>query len=409
MLHLLRLPKILQQSDKNGRDMSNRLKQLVDEIQKVAQDAPHRRVPKAGPPAGGGGGGAPAARPAGGGGAVAVPHRGQHGAPSRGGGGYAAPSQIKEMQQKMMDLSKMVQSQMKVEDIAKQDDPRAAGEAWGRDSFSDFMAKMMRGGGGAQEFDPDPKATQMGQKKPSTPSRMYVLMDTIKRVGGPNAELKPDGVWGPRTNQALLDIRAFAGALLQLSGAFGAPNKSYTQQNLQEFVLPKNDTDMSLQDKIKAAPIIIQHLDAITAMFQEFRDSVLENPQYQTYIEDDTPFATIGGPKPQPGQDPGQQSPMLSAEQANEINKIFPVFYIATTQGQNVAQKPLNVTNLLNLSALEAWKKASGVTLSTPQIIKQVRQQIEEYWNKLPEDARLPPKYEDTLPEADRKRLQRGK
>lgn len=301
--------------------------------------------------------------------------------PGRGtGGGGGAPAII-DMQKKMMQLGQQVQAQMKVEDIAKQDDTRAAGEAMGRDSFSDFMAKMMRGsqpgGGRAQEFDPNPKAQKMDQKTPSNPSRMWVLMDTIKRIGGPQSELRPDGAWGPRTNQALWNIRAFAQAILQLADSFGAPPKSYTKQNLEEFILPKKDTDISQQDKIKSAPIIGQHLDAIGDMFQEFKDSVLENPHYQTYIEDDTPFATISPPKTKPGEDPGQQPAMLSSEEANQIAKIFPSFTIAFTgpDGQP-QQKVIGVTNLITMQALTDWMKKNNVKLTVPQVTAQIRKVI---------------------------------
>lgn len=301
-----------------------------------------------------------------------------------GGGGGGAPAII-DMQKKMMELGQQVQAQMKIEDIAKQDDPQAQGEAVGRDSFSDFMAKMMRGsqpgGGRAQEFDPNPKSQQMGQKTPSNPARMWVLMDTIKRIGGPQSELKPDGVWGPRTNQALWNIRAFAAAILQLSTAFGAPVKSYSQQNLDEFILPRNEKDISPQDKIKSAPIIGQHLDAIGEMFQEFKDSVLNNPHYQTYIEDDTPFATIAPPKGQPGQpgqpDTGQQAALIGPDEAQEVAKIFPKFRIGFTGPDGSAQtRDMIVTDLITLQALEGWKKRNGVTLKTPDILNQVRTQV---------------------------------
>jgi hypothetical protein len=319
-----------------------------------------------------------------------------------GGGGGGNPA-ISDMQKKMIQLGNSVQSQMKVEDMAKMNQPQKPGdqptatpeatEAAGRDSFSDFMAKMMRGTG-AQEFNPDPKATQVDQKKPSSPSRMWVFMDTVKRIGNAKAEIKPDGVWGPRTNQSLLNVHAFAGALLQLAASFEVPIKSYSQQNLEEFVVPRVDTEISQQDKVKSAPIIGEHLDAINQAFQEFRDGVLENPHFQTYIEDDTPFATIGGPPKQPGQDQGQQPALIGPEEAQEINKYFPTFTISFTGPNGAPQtKTMSVTPLITLQALEAWKKQNGVTMNNRDILTQVRTQVT-----------LEPKpYEYTPPPASKK------
>lgn len=351
-------------------DLNKRI--LVSVIKKLAQDKPTDGDDDSGlgdPWTAGGGGGTGTRQPQGGGG---------------GGGGVNTP--ISQMQEKMIALGNQVQGQLKVEDIAKMNQPAQPGgqptatpeaqEAAGRDSFGDFMAKMMRGSG-AQEFNPDPNARQMGQKRPSSPSRMWVFMDTVKRVGGVKNEVKPDGVWGPRTNQGLLNIRAYAAALLNLAGQFGVPIKSYSQQNLEEFVVPRVDTEISQADKVKSAPIIGEHLDAIGQMFQEFKDGVLENPHFETYINDTTPFATIGGPPKQPGQDQGQQPALISAQDAQTINKYYPSFQINFTGPDGAPQsKTLSITPLITLQALEAWKKQNGVTMNNRDILNQIRSQV---------------------------------
>lgn len=339
------------------------LKNIAAQIKKLA-DSP--------PPLEGGGGGA-----GGGGGPPGLNQGGGGGASGGGGRGYygGAP-QIKAMQKKMDELSKAVQSQLNL-GAATGQDPRAASEAQGRGSFSDFVARMLRGQGG-YEYTPDPKAVKQEQKGPMAQTRMNEVMNTIARIGGPNAEKAPDGIWDFRTNNALLNIRSFAKAMLTMAGAFGLQIKSYSQQNVDEFILPKKESDISLADKIKSAPIIGEHLDAIIEMFGEIKDGILENPQYETYIEDDTPYATYGKSTPAPGQpDTTQQPALLSAEEAQEIAKMFPQFVVSyTDQTGQPQQKTIGITNLITLQALQAWMKQNGVNMPVSEITKAVWKQF---------------------------------
>lgn len=294
------------------------------------------------------------------------------GAGGRGGGNPA----IKAMQEKMIALSAKVRAQLNIDKVDPKDQ-RASGEAEGRASFSNFVARMLRGQGG-YEYTPDKSAVKQEQKGPMAQTRMHEVMDTVNRIGGPAAEITPDGVWGFRTNNALLNIRSFAESMLTMAAAFGLPIKSYSQANVNEFILPKKDTDISLQDKIKSAPIIGEHIDAISDMFDEIKGGILENPQYETYIEDDTPYATFAPPKPQPGQPgAGQQSALVGPEEAQEIAKVFPQFTVGFTGPDGQAQsKAIGISNLVTLQALQAWMKQNNVNIPVADIAKQIRTQV---------------------------------
>lgn len=401
----------------------NNLKDLVSEIQKYAKmppkppagyaPAPASAAPTAAPAPQAAPGfiGPPTAKPR------TLPTHGGKGAPAPGSGGAPGVNNagIRDMQRKLMKLSEVVLSQMNLADIAKTIQPidtspgvhpikssdpnnkwegattneptptREAINAGGRGSFGDFLARRTRQSPvQGVEFDPSENKKQMSEKNPSAPTRLSVMMNTMSRVGNPKqGEKFDDGNWGPRTNAALHNAYAFAFTLLKLAKDFELPVKAYSESDLQGFKVPEKETDMQILDKIATAPILTKHIEAIIRLFNEIKAGILENPQYQTYIENDTPYATYGkakpaGPPGSPQAAQQQQAPMISPEEANEIYKLFPQFNIGFTapDGQ-VQQRPMSITNLLTLQAVEAWKKASGVSLSVPQITKQVRDQTD--------------------------------
>jgi hypothetical protein len=390
--------------------MSNYLKLFKSEFEKYAQglDMPPSRPSRAG---GAGASPTPKAKPAPTGDAGAAPTGGgkgglnppsRHPRPAQTGAAGPSNAGIKDLQRKLMKLSEVVLSQMNLADIAKTQQPvdtspglhpitpgnepqptREATEAGGRGSFGDFLARRTRQSPvPGVEFDPNPNKKQMSEKSPSDPTRLSVMMDTMSRVGNPKqGEKFDDGSWGPRTNAALHNAYAFAYTLLKLAKDFDLQVKSYSESDLQGFKVPDKETDMPILDRIATAPILAKHIEAIIRLFNEIKAGILENPQYQTYIENDTPYATYGKAKPAgpPGspQAQQQQPAMLSAQEANEIYKAYPQFNISFTgQDGQVQQRPMTITNLLNLQALEAWKKASGVTLSVPEITKQIWNQV---------------------------------
>lgn len=361
----------------------DKLRELVKQIQKLAAPPPAKPAgyQSTGMPPAGGGGTTPTPAPAGGTGQRAFPTHGGIG-PSGGGvgrGGRASDAGIKKMQEKLISLSKIVLSQMKLEDLAQTDQPRAAGNAAGRGSFGDFLAKRMRQSSTkAVEFDPSKNKTKQDEKQPTGPHSMTVLMDTMQRIGGPKAEFSPDGVWGFRTNAALQDVHGLGFTLLKLAKDFGL-SVSYNDGDLRGFAVPKTEKDVTQEEKVKLAPIFSQHIDAITKMFNEIKDGILENPQYQTYIENDTPYATYGKTKPAgpPGSPEQQQPALLAAPDAAEVAKVFPQFTVSfSTPNGGVQQKAITINDILTLQAINAWQKKNGLSMKIPDITNQIRQQV---------------------------------
>lgn len=283
-------------------------------------------------------------------GATGVPQRGQR----HTSGPAAAPSAgvsnpgIMKMQQALINLSKDVASQIHIQDLGDNENQRGQGEAASRNSFGNFITKnyLRDSDIPGVEFDPNPGQTDVAKKKPSTPTRLGVIVDTMNRIGNPKTgEFAVDGKWGPRTDAAVRNAYAFAYAVLKLANDFKLPVRSYTDGNLatlKELITQPDGAELAILDKIKNAPRITVHIDAIMRMYNEIKEGILQKPAYQQYIEGDKPFATYtkGGT-----QTSGAQ---LAPEQVELINKAFG----NTLQAYD---KPISINDLLTADAFKAW------------------------------------------------------
>jgi hypothetical protein len=283
--------------------------------------------------------------------------RNQGGAPTVYHGG---DSGIKKMQEAIIQLSRDVVSQMKG---SGKTDQRSQQEASGRESFGDFLAKtfMRNSHVPAVEYSPDPKKTQMEEKDPTQANKMSWVMDTINRIGRAVSETFADGVWGPRTHAALVNIIAFADGLFKVAEAYGIHPKSYNQEYLRQL------QPIVTEDKKMDATTLAKHINLIRKMYDEVKEQVLQTPQYQTYIERDTPYIqhekTSFDPTPQ---------------QLESMKRTFPgwnVQLITTEQGTKVSAQ-ITVDDLSSPEKFTAWMQSRGVALEPGQVLEQVTSQI---------------------------------
>lgn len=331
------------------------LQDLVKEINKLAAPPP--------PPPTGGGGTVTTAPPSGGTTHPAI-FDAPHGSVPIGGGNVA----VKSMQQELINLAQAVRAQMKLEDLAHKPgeavDVRKQQEAVGRGSFGDFITKhyLRTSDVPGTEFDPDPSKQKMEQKKPSDPTRLSVVMDTMERIGNPKGgEFAADGVWGPRTNAALRNAYALAFGLLKLASDFKLPLTAYNGENLVAFknMLPEDHTSLDAEQKAEVAPELSKHLKAIQRMYQEIKDGILEKPAYRAFIEADKPFVTYQ-----------KKGPTLNQQQVASLQKTFangfPVKY------KNEA-KVISVNDLLSMNALKSWQQQNVPDMPLQNLLVQLK------------------------------------
>lgn len=278
---------------------------------------------------------------------------------------YSGDPAIRDMQKDLINLSKAVVSQINIKDLARGETDTEKGEAASRDSFGDFITKhyLRKSDVPGVEFSPSPKATQMEQKQPSEATRLGVVMDTMSRIGGPAKELSADGKWGPRTQAALQNAYAFAYSMLKLADDFKLPIKSYTTGNLATMkTLISNEEGEQLpnQDKIKNAPRLSRHLQAILSMYNEIKNGILQKPEYQAFIEGDKPFMTYKSEKP---------SLQLTQQQINAINTAF-------ANKLQVKNKPISIANLLSLDALKSWQQQNLPDMPLQNILISLKKEM---------------------------------
>ena len=283
---------------------------------------------------------------------------------------YSGNTAIKAMQKDLINLSKEVVSQINVQDVSKGETDREKGEAASRDSFGNFITKnyLRHSDVPGVEFDPNPKATQISQKTPSTPTRLGVIMDTMHRIGGTisgKSEFATDGKWGPKTQAGVQNAYAFAFALLKLSQDFKLPVKSYTEGNLatlKQLIGQEDGTEPSTTTKIDNAPRISIHLQAIEKLFNEIKVGVLEKPEYRAFIEGDQPFATYKNNK---------VDMQLNQQQIDAINKAF-------ANKLQVQNKTISIANLLTLDALKSWQQQNAPQMPLQNILIALKKQVPE-------------------------------
>lgn len=226
-------------------------------------------------------------------------------------------------------------------------------QAASRTSFLDFVARLARQSDvPAVEFNPAPGAVKQRDKGGAPATRMNMLMDTMRRIGGTQntaSELKTDGRWGPKTNAGVRNAYALAFALMTISEELGYKPKAYSMQYLPTFKswIPEDPSTLSDPDKEKAASEITAHLQAIEKLFQEVKEHVLQNPGYQKYIDGNAAFATY---KPKEAE----VLPRLTPQQLQYSEQLFPQgFNIATSQdGKN--QATFWPADLISADALKA-------------------------------------------------------
>jgi hypothetical protein len=328
------------------------IKDLVKQIEKMAQAAPP-------PPAGAlldPGGAAPVVTPT---------------APHGGGGGGGGNVAIMAMQHALQDLAQDVSSQINLQE-AFSGVPEKEKEAKERDAFGVFLTKnyMRNTKVKGVEYDPDPAVTDVNKKRPDDPTRMSIVMDTMSRIGHPKkGENVVDGAWGPRTNAAICDAHAFASGLLSFVDDVNrfATKKlhinSYDKSKLDEFaVVIKPDNSLTPTLKIQSAPFVTQNVKSIKEMYDEVKNQILQHPAYQQFIEGAVPFKSY--------------KPKVTPQQIDAVSKAFPRGIELTFPD---FKTKINITDLVSLDALKTWMQRAAPdavargTLTPQLVLNQVR------------------------------------
>lgn len=378
------------------------------EMEKWGQDAPRRSTPRTPPSPGGAAPVAPTAPASGG----AAPRRGQTPAVQHG-GGYTAPPQIRAMQLAMQKLAKTISSTIDYDSLMKgMSNPQGADKkqftkSFGRDAFSNFMVNSYLRNSTVKgvEYDTDPTKSKMVQKAPSDLKYMFIVLDTLKRLGQEKTEQMADGNWGPRTNNALRNISAIADSIAKLGKDLGMESGTYDVNKISELhsLVPENEKDISIQEKLQRAPKIAEILNGVSTLFGEFKQQVLSNPNYAPFINEGEPLFKVGPAKEKTFQPSQAEANIYKDLQSNPMNSRYvqhPAARFSVTVPKNLipvqyAQgniPPFQITggDLLTKQTFQNWINRSSVLMDLQKgnpdswnqvvstILDQVKSQVDQ-------------------------------
>lgn len=274
---------------------------------------------------------------------------------------------VREMQLAMQDLAESVMHDansatmsLKNKDVVHQDAAQPVQQS--KKSFNDFIAEQYMGGLDESykgvEWNKDSRVVTRPDKH-RTQTDIYeldVVMNTLSRIGAEKSELKADGNWDWRTNNALKNMLGFAYALLQVEGDFGLDNHIYNPSNWTDFKntlsgyrVEGNSVDLSPEEKTTKADRITKHLKAITRMYNEFRQQVIARPEFRPFIEGKRSFDKYD----QHGSNKETLNPTEQQMAKSDITKVDNIVYPAP----RLPDKQLHYVPLKALSSKEEYLK----------------------------------------------------
>lgn len=171
----------------------------------------------------------------------------------------------------------------------------------GSDPFGKFLVQNYIGKDsfiGKQYLNVDVAGQSNRERASMNPTNLRGIIDTIKRVGSPNAkgERVVDGIWQTRTNNALHVVADLTEAVLNLSKDMGVQLNAYNQEMLGAFKqqVPESWNQMkSTEDVNTRAAFLTKHLDAMTKMFEQFNADVLNNKAIRQFIDQKEAFVNF--------------------------------------------------------------------------------------------------------------------
>ncbi len=316
--------------------MSNRFKQLVSEIQKTAKRLPKPETP-AETSAGASAAPAPAPAPAGTStpGRLPKPEEAKPGTkPDVKPGTKSVSSDVGNVKIAVSEMQKAIQnfastainyhfkrdSQTARQTPISLQNPSAGDQpSQGFANFNDFVtlnylnSSPLHG----NEWSTSEEANTPEQKNPVYDDqliKMENVVDNIARIGGKGNERFVDGVWGPRTQNALRNLYAFGDAIIRVSEDFEAPDSVrnlFTKSDAakMKILIPTNYelTKLPPKNKVAKAAGLTNLIIKLTKFYLYFANNVTKNPAYRRFTDSSSPLYESPG-KPEAEKDLGDTS-----------------------------------------------------------------------------------------------------
>jgi hypothetical protein len=139
--------------------------------------------------------------------------------------------------------------------------------------------------------------------------QMDIVINSFNRIGRSKNEFVVDGIWGFRTNTALLNIYAFANSLIKLFKDFEAKNPYFGDNDLTMLGsnIFKDDEETkkaSVTEKDKRAKVLAPLIKKLTTFYNSYVKEIAQHPGHIRYIEGAPMFTVTNQKDPAANKNP---------------------------------------------------------------------------------------------------------
>ena len=226
------------------------------------------------------------------------------------GGAVDSMAAVKQMQQAILNFSKALAASP----LGKQTGPQetASGQyLGGTDPFGSFLVQHYM----HNATQPGKQVlTQTDMKMPqreqtASPQNLFrgvvntiAMMGTPAAAGAPRTETKPDGIWGWRTQNALLSIYEVCRSIVSFMGDLKVKANVNVEKEFENFTNTIQEALMAphtanqgqkryaVGKEVELSAKLTKDIKFFTELAQQFKQLVLENKEYRGYIDQTKSF-----------------------------------------------------------------------------------------------------------------------
>ena len=189
------------------------------------------------------------------------------------------------------------------------------------------------------------------------PKQMQDIVSLIESLNTFNkGNAKPDGIWGPYTNNAVKNTYTIAKAMMSMLNALQIKQESYTDQDLEELKNNIQDDPRKLENPSESAKVIVKNIAKIKMLLGSFVNGTTgKNSKLAPYINQQKAFELNYGKKPSDSKSlighnvAGSQIPVLNINVPK--NPMHP----------DEGQIPLLLGHLASAESFRQFIKDSGI------------------------------------------------
>lgn len=199
-------------------------------------------------------------------------------------------------------------------------------------------------------------------------------VETIMHVGSPTkgGEYKPDGVWGPRTNNALKAIADFSEMMFRFAKDMDIGLDEFPTKGLEEFraKIPNvSDTGALSGNNGATAKVLTSYIKTLTGVISSFKTKIMESNSWKDYLSQDKALLK------------GNSSPLNKQEKVTlQLHGQLPLNL--GDEGEVSGFKGLTLNDLSTKEKFVAYLKKMNVPAERPEEVAKAINLVRSYLQK---------------------------